>query len=155
MVPLLQQEKDTAGAIKLIKKQLAMQPNSKLYSLLGDILSSEKDQAKAVEYYTIAIKLVVNVHFNRMLFNFNNSFSMDPTNKKAVAGLIAMGQTSSKSAPKSETQPGAASYQNSTLTDEGVLFNNAVSTSREALENESDSEAMWSDLEIDEQIVTS
>lgn len=56
MVPLLQQENNTAAAIQLIKKQLAMQPNSKLYSLLGDIVSAEKDRAKAVEYYTIAIK---------------------------------------------------------------------------------------------------
>lgn len=56
MVPLLQQENKTAEAIQMIKKQLAMQPNSKLYSLLGDIVSAEKDRAKAVEYYTIAIK---------------------------------------------------------------------------------------------------
>lgn len=56
MVPLLQQENKTATAIQMIKKQLAMQPNSKLYSLLGDIVSAEKDRAKAVEYYTIAIK---------------------------------------------------------------------------------------------------
>lgn len=79
---------------------------------------------------------------------------MDPTNRKAVAGLIAMGQSSSKSAIKGESsQSGAAStYQNNanSTDEEGVLFGNVVSVSGEPPENESDSEAMWSDLEIDE-----
>lgn len=83
---------------------------------------------------------------------------MDPTNRKAVAGLIAMGQSSSKSTIKGESsQSGGAgaSYQNANSTDEeGVLFGTVVSVNGEAPENESDSEAMWSDLEIDEQIVT-
>lgn len=81
---------------------------------------------------------------------------MDPTNRKAVAGLIAMGQSSSKPGANGDasSQAGtAAAYQNATSTDEeGVLFGNVVSTGGEAPENESDSEAMWSDLEIDEQI---
>lgn len=82
---------------------------------------------------------------------------MDPTNRKAVAGLIAMGQSSSKSATKGESSQsgGASSYQNASSNDEeGVLFGTVVSVSGDAPENESDSEAMWSDLEIDEQIVT-
>lgn len=166
MVPLLQQENKTAAAIQMIKKQLAMQPNSKLYSLLGDIVSAEKDRAKAVKYYTIAIKcedLFVYVLEYMFLTNCDYSLSsMDPTNRKAVAGLIAMGQSSSKTAVKGESsQSGAAaaaaaaasSYQNATSTDEeGVLFGTVVSIAGEAPENESDSEAMWSDLDIDEQI---
>lgn len=56
MIDTLQAEGDVAGATKLIKKQLKMQPNSKLYSMMGDIESKEKDQTKAVENYTIAIK---------------------------------------------------------------------------------------------------
>lgn len=53
---MLQEEGDLAGATKLIKKQIAVQPYSLLYSTLGDILSKEKEQTKAVENYTIAIK---------------------------------------------------------------------------------------------------
>lgn len=56
LVSLMRQEGDRTGTAKLLKKQLAKQPNSKMYALLGDLLSEEKDQAKAVEYYTTAIK---------------------------------------------------------------------------------------------------
>lgn len=58
MIDTLQEEGDVAGATKLIQKQLKTQPNSKLYSMMGDICSKEKDQTKAVENYTIAIKYV-------------------------------------------------------------------------------------------------
>lgn len=53
---ILQEEGDVAGAKKLIERQLAVQPNSKLFSMLGDLQSQEKDLTKAVENYTIAIK---------------------------------------------------------------------------------------------------
>lgn len=56
MIDMLQEQGNLAAATKIIKKQLTMQPNSKLYAMLGDIMRKEKDQSKAVENYTIAIK---------------------------------------------------------------------------------------------------
>ncbi|KAJ6636244.1 Anaphase-promoting complex subunit 7 [Pseudolycoriella hygida] len=75
LVDLLLELGDSAGAIKLIKKQCAIKPNAKLYAILGDILSKEKNQMKAVESYTMAIK-------------------MDPMNQRANTGLMALGQSS-------------------------------------------------------------
>lgn len=56
MVDMLQEQGNLAAASKMIKKQLTLQPDSKLYTMLGDIMRKEKDQPKAVENYTIAIK---------------------------------------------------------------------------------------------------
>lgn len=56
LVSLMRQEGDRMGTAALLKKQLAKQPNAKLYTLLAELLSEEKDPVKAVEYYTTAIK---------------------------------------------------------------------------------------------------
>lgn len=56
LLSLMRQEGDRVGTAQLLKKLLAKRPNSKLYEMLGDLLGEEKDEAKAMEYYTIAIK---------------------------------------------------------------------------------------------------
>jgi anaphase-promoting complex subunit 7 len=57
LAELLQDESDSAGAIKLLKKQISVQPNCKLHSMLGDILiNCDKDHTGALENYTIALK---------------------------------------------------------------------------------------------------
>lgn len=58
LVTLMRQEGDRMGTAALLKKQLSKKPNAKLYTLLAELMSEEKDPAKAVEYYTIAIKWV-------------------------------------------------------------------------------------------------
>lgn len=55
LVELLQDEGDTTSAINLLKKQVSVQPNCKLHSMLGDMLH-EKDHSGALENYTIALK---------------------------------------------------------------------------------------------------
>lgn len=56
LVELLIEEDNTAEAIKVIKKIVAIQPTAVMFSMLGDIHSSINDSVKAVEYYTKAIK---------------------------------------------------------------------------------------------------
>lgn len=53
---LYQEDNEAAEAIKLLKKQVAVQPNCRLHSMLGDFLSYEKDQTGALEHYTHALK---------------------------------------------------------------------------------------------------
>lgn len=116
MVDLLLELGDSAAAVKLIKKQCATKPNSKLYSILGDILSKEKNQMKAVENYTIAIK-------------------MDPLNRRANSGLMALGQSS----PPNEDPEHCRTYE----------FEEMLEVPTNAAEAESESDAPWSDFEIE------
>lgn len=53
---LYQEDNETGEAIKLLKKQVAVQPNCRLHSMLGDFLGFEKDQTGALEHYTHALK---------------------------------------------------------------------------------------------------
>lgn len=116
MVDLLLELGDSAAAVKLIKKQCATKPNSKLYSILGDILSKEKNQMKAVENYTIAIK-------------------MDPLNRRANSGLMALGQSSQ---PNDDPEH-CRTYE----------FEEMLEVPTNANEAESESDAPWSDFEIE------
>lgn len=56
LLALMRTDGDRVGTGALLRKQLARHPNSKMYEMLGDLLSEEKDEAKAMEYYSIAIK---------------------------------------------------------------------------------------------------
>lgn len=58
LVELLQEEDDTATAMKLLKRMVVVQPSSNLFTILGDICSNEKDTLKALQYYTEAIQYV-------------------------------------------------------------------------------------------------
>uniref|UniRef100_A0A1L8DX41 Putative anaphase-promoting complex apc subunit 7 n=1 Tax=Nyssomyia neivai TaxID=330878 RepID=A0A1L8DX41_9DIPT len=119
---LMQEEGDSAGAIKLLKKQANVQPNSKVHSMLGDILVAEKDQSSALENYTIAL-------------------SLDPSNRKAITGLLAMGQ------PTGNTKIDN-SYVNPSTAEEGTSYPYELEEIP-APDIESESEAMWSDVEVE------
>lgn len=56
LVTLLRQEGDRLGTAALMQKQLAKHPTARMYTMLADLLSQENDPAKALEYYTTAIK---------------------------------------------------------------------------------------------------
>lgn len=56
LAEIYQEESETGEAIKLLKKQVAVQPNCKLHSMLGDFLSYEKEMNGALEHYTHALK---------------------------------------------------------------------------------------------------
>lgn len=112
MVDLLLELGENSSAVKLIKKQCTTKPNSKLYAILGDILSKEKNQMKAVENYTIAIK-------------------MDPLNRRANTGLMALGQSS---------QPNE---------DRTYEFEEMLEVPTNAAEAESETDNVWSDFEIE------
>lgn len=56
LAEIYQEENETAEAIKLLKKQVEIQPNNRLHVMLGDFLSYEKDLTGALEHYTHALK---------------------------------------------------------------------------------------------------
>lgn len=111
MVDLLLERNENSAAVKLIKKQCTTRPNSKLYAILGDILSKEKNHMKAVENYTIAIK-------------------MDPLNRRANTGLMAL---------SSNDEENCRTYE----------FEEMLEVPGNAAEAESESDAPWSDFEIE------
>ena len=53
---ICQYEGETQEAIAILKKQVLNYPHHKLFTMLGDILASEKDLNAALEYYTIALR---------------------------------------------------------------------------------------------------
>ncbi|XP_037036437.1 anaphase-promoting complex subunit 7 [Bradysia coprophila] len=116
MVDLLLERGENSAAVKLIKKQCTTRPNSKLYAILGDILSKEKNHMKAVENYT-------------------NSIKIDPLNRRANTGLMALGSLGQSSNDETE--------QSRTYEFEEML---EVPGNAEA---ESESDAPWSDFEIE------
>lgn len=116
MVDLLLELGENSAAVKLIKKQCTTKPNAKLFAILGDILSKDKNQMKAVENYTIAIK-------------------MDPLNRRANTGLMALGQSSQSN----EDSENCRNYE----------FEEMLEVPTNATEAESESDAPWSDFEIE------
>lgn len=116
MVDLLLELGENSSAVKLIKKQCTTKPNSKLYAILGDILSKEKNQMKAVENYTIAIK-------------------MDPLNRRANTGLMALGQSSQPN----EDSEHSRQYE----------FEEMLEVPSNVAEAESETDNVWSDFEIE------
>ncbi|XP_055380379.1 anaphase-promoting complex subunit 7 [Condylostylus longicornis] len=124
-VEILQQEGETGEAIKLLRKQVSYHPNCWLYSVLGDLLSTENDMEGALDNYTTAL-------------------NMDPTNSQALAGLNAIGNPSARNANK---QPD--SYTTPSL-DEVVEYPSfelvEISPANEA---ESETELFWSDIDAE------
>lgn len=55
LVDMLREEDDTAGALKLLKQIIDVQPSTNLYTILGDVCNSERNTVQALHYYTQAI----------------------------------------------------------------------------------------------------
>ncbi|XP_065078088.1 anaphase-promoting complex subunit 7 [Ochlerotatus camptorhynchus] len=130
LADMYRQENDAASCIKLLKKHASLTQNCKLHAMLGDLLSNDKDHSGALEHYTIALNL-------------------DPTNRCAMAGLLAMGQSASGTGGV-----GSSSYLESSMADEGSdVQDNPLEmieipqSAQNDLESESD--IMWSDVEIE------
>lgn len=126
LAEVMQDEGDIAGALRVLKKQVAAHPNVRLHSMLGDILSSEKDMEAALEHYTSALNL-------------------DPTNIHALSGLSAMGCSRSTTA-----KPEEYSYNTSSTNDEPAMdFQEhsfeMVEISPALANAEPDGEALWSE----------
>ncbi|XP_053670446.1 anaphase-promoting complex subunit 7 [Anopheles nili] len=135
LAELYQRENDLPARLRLLKKHAMMAQNCKIHAMLGDMLNNEKDHSGALEHYTIALNL-------------------DPSNRSAMAGLLSMGQnigsTSSNAAPNAGA---SCSYLESMAEDGSDIPDNPLelieirTTGPNEMESESD--AMWSDLEIE------
>ncbi|XP_059610546.1 anaphase-promoting complex subunit 7 [Phlebotomus argentipes] len=122
MAELLQEEGESAAAIALLKRQADVQPNSKVHCMLGDILGAQKDYSGALENYTVAL-------------------SLDPANRKAITSLMAMGH------PTGNTKIENA-YVTPSTPEEGTSYPYELEEIPPP-DIESESEAMWSDVEVE------
>ncbi|XP_058814879.1 anaphase-promoting complex subunit 7 [Topomyia yanbarensis] len=130
LADLYQYENDVASCMKLLKKHAMLTQNCKLHAMLGDLLSSDKDHSGALEHYTIALNL-------------------DPTNGCAMAGLLAMGQSGTSGTGGVNT-----SYLDSSMAEDGSDVPDNPLEMIEMPQNvhndvESESDIMWSDVEIE------
>lgn len=149
LADMYRQDNDASNCIKLLKKHASLTQNCKLHAMLGDLLSHDKDHTGALEHYTMALKLVSTflIGYSWDLFYFFNS--LDPTNRCAMAGLLAMGQSAGGT-----SGVGASSYLESSMAEEGSdVQDNPLEmieipqSAQNDLESESD--IMWSDVEIE------
>lgn len=130
LADLYQQENDVTNCMKLLKKHTLLTQNCKLHAMLGDLLSHDKDHSGALEHYTIALNL-------------------DPTNRCAMAGLLAMGQSSSSGGTSGVVN---TSYLDTSMAEEGCEQDNPLEMIEipQSVQNDiEDSEIMWSDVEIE------
>lgn len=130
LADLYQQENDVVSCMKLLKKHAMLTQNCKLHAMLGDLLSNDKDHSGALEHYTIALNL-------------------DPTNRCAMAGLLAMGQSGTSGTGGVNT-----SYLESSMAEDGSDVQDNPLEMIEIPQNvqndlESESDIMWSDVEIE------
>lgn len=99
LVDILRDDDETASALKLLKRMVEVQPSTNVYTILGDICTSERDTAQALHYYTQAIwyEYSIFVQYNSFLFIVSSFISMDPNNRKAVNQLMALNEASTDS----------------------------------------------------------
>ncbi|ETN64398.1 anaphase promoting complex 7 [Anopheles darlingi] len=134
LAELYQRENDVASSMELLKKHVMLSQNCKLHAMLGDVLVNDKDHSGALEHYTMALNL-------------------DPSNRCAMAGLMAMGQSPGNNSTTSNTGAGTSSYleymadEGSDVPDTPLEMIEIRTTGPNEMESESD--AMWSDVEIE------
>ncbi|XP_053694746.1 anaphase-promoting complex subunit 7 isoform X2 [Sabethes cyaneus] len=131
LAEIYRQENDVVSCVQLLKKHAILTQSCKLNVMLGDLLSNNKDHSAALEHYTTALNL-------------------DPTNRCAMTGLLAMGQPCTAGTSGSLS----TSYLNSSLIDDcSDVADNHLETmeNQQSMQNEveSESDIMWSDVEID------
>uniref|UniRef100_A0A182QU82 Uncharacterized protein n=1 Tax=Anopheles farauti TaxID=69004 RepID=A0A182QU82_9DIPT len=134
LAELYQRENDTSARLKLLKKHAMMSQNCKLHVMLGEMLKNEKDHSGALEHYSIALNL-------------------DPSNRVATSGLLTVGQNKCSTSSATSNAGASSSYLESMAEDGSDMPDNPLEMIeiRAAGVNdmESESDAMWSDLEIE------
>ncbi|EDW82032.2 uncharacterized protein Dwil_GK25583 [Drosophila willistoni] len=118
----------TKEAILLLKKQVIMYPHAKLYAMLGDLLSQEKELGKALHYYYLALSLDPNCvkalqsinALNKTARSITTSSHINiTTTSTATANMTANSSSSSVSNSASTTsrhpEPPSSSMSSSSL----------------------------------------
>ncbi|KFB35444.1 AGAP003902-PA-like protein [Anopheles sinensis] len=135
LAELYQRENDLAARQKLLKKHASMTQNCKLHIMLGEMLNNEKDHNGAMDHYTMALNL-------------------DPLNRSAIAGLLAVGQSNGSTSSTSNAAGTSSAYLESIVEEGSDVPDNPldmieIRTTGGPNELESESDAMWSDVEIE------
>ncbi|XP_058130004.1 anaphase-promoting complex subunit 7 [Anopheles ziemanni] len=135
LAELYQRENDLAARLKLLKKHAGMTQNCKLHIMLGEMLNNEKDHNGAMDHYTMALNL-------------------DPLNRSAIAGLLAVGQSNGSTSGTSNAAGTSSAYLESIVEEGSDVPDNPldmieIRTTGGPNELESESDAMWSDVEIE------
>uniref|UniRef100_A0A182TYW9 Anaphase-promoting complex subunit 7 n=1 Tax=Anopheles melas TaxID=34690 RepID=A0A182TYW9_9DIPT len=127
-------ENDISTRMKLLKKHVMLSKNSKLHVMLAETLNNEKDHSGALEHYSIALNL-------------------DPSNRVAMSGLLMVGQNKGGTSSTASNAGASSSYLESMAEDGSDVPDNPLEMieirTTGVNEMESESDAMWSDLEIE------
>ncbi|XP_030568255.1 anaphase-promoting complex subunit 7 [Drosophila novamexicana] len=90
MASIYQDEGDTQEAIVLLRKQVASHPHPKLFAMLAELLSVDKDLDAALHYYTLALRL-------------------DPTFQRALDGINSLTKAARTGKPSEKASESASS----------------------------------------------
>uniref|UniRef100_A0A182VQD6 Uncharacterized protein n=1 Tax=Anopheles minimus TaxID=112268 RepID=A0A182VQD6_9DIPT len=134
LAELYLRENDLSARKKLLKKHAMLSKNCKLHIMLGEMLNNEKDHSGALEHYSIAL-------------------NMDPSNRAAITGLLLLGKHTGSTSSGASNAGASSSYLESMVEDGSEMPDNPLEMieirTTGANEMESESDAMWSDLEIE------
>ncbi|XP_026467959.1 anaphase-promoting complex subunit 7 isoform X2 [Ctenocephalides felis] len=122
MVDILEQQHRNYSVVQLLHRQLAIQPSAKLYQVLGDFLARPgitHDLDGALTAYTKALTL-------------------EPNNQKAQEGINKLDQREND-----------ASYDHLLANNESGDSNRTPSADSSNIGNESATDAVWSDMELE------
>ncbi|XP_070509627.1 anaphase-promoting complex subunit 7 [Chironomus tepperi] len=114
LAQVLIDDKETKAAIKLLEKTSSIVSNIKISLMLADLYAKSKNLSSALEQYTKVLNL-------------------DPNNRTAMNGIMALGTTASTSLE-------------ATADDE---FETAENTSRNKNDETNEDELIWSDIEME------
>lgn len=125
LAELYEQEMTLELAIALLEKQVELRPTCKLHQMLGDLLARVHEEEKALDHYAIALNL-------------------DPNNRRALEGMHRIDNSSSK-LDSTYYMPVGEEENADTTYDTG---GDVADSDNENEVDESDPEAVWSDLDI-------
>uniref|UniRef100_A0A182N6V6 Uncharacterized protein n=1 Tax=Anopheles dirus TaxID=7168 RepID=A0A182N6V6_9DIPT len=134
LAEIYERENDNSARLKLLTKHAMHSQSVKLHVMLGETLKTEKNDSAALDHYSIALNL-------------------EPSNRYAMSGLLTVGQNKGSTGSSASNAGASISFVESMTEDGSDMPDNPL----EMIENrtagandmESESDAMWSDLEIE------
>ena len=128
LAQILQDDKEHKAAIKLLEKTAKVVSNVKINLMLGDLYAKTKNLSSALEYYTKVLNI-------------------EPNNRHALNGMMALGTTSSTVEKALEVSSTTCGENDDSSTEiEPILENSGRLKSND---DDDDSELVWSDVEMD------
>nr|XP_012147821.1 PREDICTED: anaphase-promoting complex subunit 7 isoform X3 [Megachile rotundata] len=125
LAEIYEQEMNLEAAIALLERQVEIQSTCKLHQMLGDFWARVHNEEKALDHYAIALNL-------------------DPSNRRALEGMHRLDNSSNKL--DSAYYMTVSEDQTDTTYDVG---DGLPDTDNEEAPDESETEAVWSDMDLE------